>query len=178
MNKPSEKPQVKLSLGNMGFPDRSLSIPAELYGKIHLNMPILCVDTVVSSDGKIFLVRRANEPEKGKWWFPGGRVVRGESLIGASKRITRGEAGISVGKPQYLGHDETIFDADPFGHGQGTHTVNFVYAAHVAELALFNVILDNNHTAYKTFKFQEIYESDMHPYVKKFTAAAEGVFCR
>jgi colanic acid biosynthesis protein WcaH len=157
---------------------RKADIPVKLYSQIHQLIPIVCVDTVVCSDGKIFLVSRANEPEKGQWWFPGGRVLRDEPLKSAAQRIVKGEAGISVNQVRYLGYDETIFDKDPFQHGRGTHTVNFVFTARAPELALFHVMLDDNHTAYSTFSFEEIYTSNMHPYVKKFTALAEGVFRR
>lgn len=158
--------------------DLRLDIPSELYSRIHQLMPIVCVDTVVFSDGKIFLVSRADEPEKGQWWFPGGRIIRDERLSAASQRITKGETGIDINRIQYLGYDETAFSTDPFGHGCGTHTVNFVFSARAAELALFNIILDDNHVTYSTFSFEEIYQSNMHPYIKKFTALAEGVFRR
>ena len=38
-------------------------------------MPIPCVDLlVVNNAGNILLAKRQNEPAKGQWWFPGGRV--------------------------------------------------------------------------------------------------------
>jgi colanic acid biosynthesis protein WcaH len=156
--------------------NRRINIPVELYNQIHQLMPIVCVDTVVYADNKIFLVSRANEPEQGQWWFPGGRVLKNERLSRASHRIVKNEAGIDISHIKCLGHDETMFNTDPFGHGLGTHTVNFVFTAVVSELALFHVALDNHHTAYSMFSFEEIYCSDMHPYVKRFTALAEGVF--
>ena len=164
------KATSKVILGQMH------EIPSGLYSQFHEKMPIICVDIVVNADDKILLVKRANEPEKGRWWFPGGRLLRGESLRAAAGRITKTEIGVTIMRPEYLGHGETVFETDPFGHNRGTHTVNFVFAARANALALMSVLLDANHIAYSTFTFEEIYGSNMHPYIKKFTALSEGVF--
>jgi colanic acid biosynthesis protein WcaH len=153
------------------------TIPTADWVKIHRTMPIICVDCVISVEDKILLVKRKREPMKGSWWFPGGRLLRGERLSQAVSRIVKGEININLsGKPVLLGHDETEFEADPFGHGEGTHTVNFVYASKATMLSIMRVVLDENHIAHSTFTFEEIYGSNMHPYVKRFTALAEGVF--
>lgn len=153
------------------------NIPAEEYAKIHKWMPIICVDCVISVEGKILLVKRKQEPMKGSWWFPGGRLYRGERLYQAVDRIVREEISVDLSSsPVLLGHDETEFEADPFGHNQGTHTVNFVYASRATTLSIMRIILDDNHIAHSTFTFEEIYRSNMHPYVKRFTALAEGIF--
>lgn len=112
---------------------------------------------------------------KGQWWFPGGRLCRNEKLKDAVKRIVKGETSLSVCRTTLLGFDETEFEMDPFGHGQGTHTVNFVYATNASEMELMRIVLDENHTAHSLFTYEEIYASAMHPYVKRFTALAEGV---
>jgi colanic acid biosynthesis protein WcaH len=38
------------------------------------SVPIISVDLVVSRDGGVVLGRRTNEPAKGDWVVPGGRV--------------------------------------------------------------------------------------------------------
>jgi hypothetical protein len=110
-------------------------------------MPIICVDIVVNTNDRILLVKRDKEPEK--------------------------ETGISVVEPYCLGYDETIFDADPFGHDKGTHTINFVFAAKAPTLK--QIALDANHVACSVFTPEEIYGSGVHSYIKKFTSL-EGVF--
>ena len=154
------------------------NIPDELYAKIHESMPIICVDCVVACDNKILLVKRKREPMKGSWWFPGGRLLRDEKLQLAVHRIVKGETHLSISKPVLLGFDETEFDMDPFNHGCGTHTVNFVYASNASEMEMMRIVLDDDHVAHSMFTFEEIYTSGMHPYVKKFTALAEGVLRR
>ena len=152
------------------------NIPTEMYSMIHKTMPIVCVDCIVYVDNKILMIKRTQEPMSGAWWFPGGRLMRNESLKSAAARVVKGETGINISRTIYIGHDETEFRTDPFGHGQGTHTVNFVYASNASELAVMRVVLDDNHIAHSLFTHDEIYKSNMHPYIKRFAALSEGVF--
>jgi ADP-ribose pyrophosphatase YjhB (NUDIX family) len=58
--------------------------------------PKVAVGTIVALDGRILLLRRANQPSYGKWVFPGGFVDRGESLEDAAVRETREETNLDV----------------------------------------------------------------------------------
>lgn len=55
-------------------------ITLKLYKTFHQLMPIACVDLVIKSDYGILLGKRRNKPAQGKWWFMGGRVLKGETL--------------------------------------------------------------------------------------------------
>lgn len=156
-----------------------MEIPRQQYVDIHRLMPIICVDCVVLVDNKILMVKRKYDPMKNAWWFPGGRLYRGEKLRCAVGRIVKKETNIDLrGTPVLLGHGETEFVEDPFGHNQGTHTVNFVYASTISELSLMGVALDDHHITYSTFDFEEVYSGNMHPYIKRFVALAEGALKR
>jgi len=119
-------------------------IPRELYAQFHAAMPILCVDVLVIHAGKVLLLKRAIEPEKGKWWLPGGRLLRGESLRSAVIRIVRDEAGLKAEPLSIITHLEYQSAADPFGHGRGTCTVSVVYSCGILGGKLR---FDRNHTA-------------------------------
>lgn len=151
-------------------------IPESLYAEIHRQMPIVCVDIIVRCGDGIVLIERDCEPARGEWWFCGGRVFKGENLQEAAQRIVSREAGLTIQNCILLGHGQTQFDADPFGHGEGTHTINFVFCTQVPEIDFLKLTLDDNHTDYRIFKLPEIYASDMHPYIKRFTGMAESVF--
>lgn len=151
------------------------NLPEGFYSEVHKTMPIICVDVVVSNGTEVLLIKRDREPEKGTWWFPGGRLLKSETLRKAATRIVKNETNLEIQQLTYLGLAETQFSEDPFGHGQGTHTINAVYLGRARETSIFNLILDDLHIAHEWIPFAEIYGMDYHPYVKRYAAFAEGV---
>ncbi|HWL37422.1 MAG TPA: NUDIX hydrolase [Frankiaceae bacterium] len=56
-----------------------------------------CAGAVVrDSEGRVLLVLRANEPSRGLWSVPGGRIEAGESARDAAAREVREETGLDV----------------------------------------------------------------------------------
>lgn len=58
--------------------------------------PVPAVAAVMVKDGMILLIKRGNEPSKGKWSVPGGSVEPGETLVEAVKREVREETGLKT----------------------------------------------------------------------------------
>ena len=65
--------------------------------------PKLAAGSVVELDGRIVLLRRGIEPQKGKWVVPGGYVDRGEAVEAAALRETEEECGIKTRIKNLLG---------------------------------------------------------------------------
>lgn len=82
--------------------------------------PKLAACTITLVDGGIVLLRRAIEPQRGKWVFPGGYVDRGESVLDAAVRETYEEVGLRVSVTGILDVYST----------PGEAVVVVVYAAH------------------------------------------------
>lgn len=87
--------------------------------------PQLAVSAGIFRDGKILLVRRAREPSKGVYTFPGGRVEFGESLTEALAREVREETGLVIEIAGLIGYREAL-PARTGGHG---HFVVLPFAA-------------------------------------------------
>lgn len=86
----------------------------EIYREIIKTMPIPCVDLLVTDrDGRILMVKRKNEPVKGQWWFPGGRVFYKELRIEAAKRKLKEECGLEAVSIKEMGTFDLIFDDQP-----------------------------------------------------------------
>lgn len=59
--------------------------------------PIAAVGAVIRNDrGEIVLIRRGQEPRRGEWSIPGGRLEWGESVRDAIVREVREETGLEV----------------------------------------------------------------------------------
>ena len=90
-------------------------------GFVAYSNPRLAAGAIAMVDGGIVLLKRANEPQKGRWVFPGGFVERGEEVAAAAIRETLEEVRLRVGLTG-------ILDAYSF---PGQDVVIVVYAAHV-----------------------------------------------
>ena len=89
----------------------------------------VAVSCAVLRDGAVLLVKRGNEPAKGRWAFPGGRLNPGETMAQGVAREVLEESGIAIGPPRFLMHYETIGrDGDAITH-------HFVIAVHAADAA-------------------------------------------
>lgn len=55
--------------------------------------PLVAIDLIVRSEEKVLLGRRTNEPAKGFFFVPGGRIFKGETARTAFQRITLAELG-------------------------------------------------------------------------------------
>jgi len=115
-------------------------IPETIYTQIVHIMPIPCVDLLVEDEnGKILLIKRANEPAKGYWWFPGGRIHYLESREQAAKRKLKEECGFSAFQIHEWGTYDVILDMP--GSTNPRHGVTTLYHVYVRQQG--DVILDD-----------------------------------
>lgn len=135
-------------------------LPGEIYGAMVRDCIVCCCDIVLVrynrelKQKECLLVERASEPAKGLWWWPGGRILKGETFFDAAQRKATQETGISGVEPlQVLGVWNTFF---PTSHWdteteKGTQTVNCVVLVEVkgASSSGATVTLDNQSEQYK-----------------------------
>lgn len=100
----------------------------EEYRRFLSTMPIVCVDCLVLNErGEFLLVRRENEPLKGEFWLPGGRVHKGERLADAVYRKMRQEIGVDVDILENVGFFEEFYEKTKENAEGGVHSISFVY---------------------------------------------------
>jgi|TARA_B100000315_G_C14216962_1_gene424681 colanic acid biosynthesis protein WcaH len=143
-------------------------IPTEEYREILEKLAIPCVDVFVENDsGEVLMIKRDNEPAKGQWWLPGGRIFKRETIKDAAIRKIREEVGLELSDVAIVGAYETIFDEGPFGIETGTHSVNVLVKGSVKS---FDTMKTNgDHSGAKFFK--DIQE-DWHSYLREGIADA------
>jgi 8-oxo-dGTP diphosphatase len=72
--------------------------------------PTVAVGAVVVNDGALLMVQRAQDPGRGLWSIPGGRVERGEYLADALAREVKEETDLDVEIGDLLGIAEVVGD--------------------------------------------------------------------
>jgi len=135
-------------------------IPQDLYNQIISNVPIACVDVAIVHDGSVLLVKRTDDPAKGQWWLPGGRVLKGEFMRMAALRKAKEEVGIKCVVGPILHTAETIFPDGPCGIP--VHSINSCFFMYPMEKV--NIKLDNHQSE---FKWISKMDDNLHPYVKR-----------
>lgn len=135
-------------------------IPDEEWATIVENVPIVSVDLVVECPEGIVLGKRANEPAKGEWFVPGGRVRKGERLEETVHRIAQEELNIDIEIQESLGTFQHFYETSEVGREK--HYV--AHGFHVwTETADFD--LDEQHADVDVF---EIVPSNLHKYVQMY----------
>lgn len=139
-------------------------IPRALYRKIHQVLPIVTVDLVVKNGGDFLLVKRKNNPKANVWYFPGGRVLKGERLKETAKRKLKEETGISGKNLKLLGvHDHFYNPEASYFKGFASHVVAVVFEVEVGRKA--RVVLDAQSSDFKWFRK---IKANSDYYLKKF----------
>lgn len=70
--------------------------------------PFVGTGVAIVDGDEILLIKRANEPGKGLWAVPGGKVERGESLAEAATREVKEETGLLIELDEVVWVGESI----------------------------------------------------------------------
>ena len=65
-------------------------------GRIHFTDPKVAVGVLIEDAGRLLLIKRGNDPERGKWSMPAGFVDGGEDPARAAEREALEETGLRV----------------------------------------------------------------------------------
>ena len=119
-------------------------IENKLYEKIKKIMPIPCVDlVVVNNKNEVLMLKRANDPKNGEWWFPGGRVHFGETREEAVYRKLKQECGLTTDRAIEIGTNDLILrNSDD----SLSHAITTVFKVEIKEN---EVLLDSQSIEYK-----------------------------
>jgi ADP-ribose pyrophosphatase YjhB (NUDIX family) len=122
-----------------------------IYDQIIKLMPIPSVEAVIVIDGSLLFLRRKNDPAMGQWWFPGGRIHRGESFEETLHREVKEETGLEIESYLFIKAYSRVFPE--------RHDITIVYLCKCKES---KIEIDSEHSEYKLFK--KVPEG-LHPYL-------------
>ena len=132
---------------------KSRGIPSSLYDRIVKNMPIPTVEALIIRNSSLLFLRRNNSPAKGQWWFPGGRIRKGESLEDTLFRSVREETGLEVIRHKLVTVYSRVFPE--------RHDIAMVF---LCECRGEVITLDSQHSEYRFFKKVP---TNIHPHLKQ-----------
>ena len=140
-------------------------LSAAAYRSIVATMPIATVDAVVVWRGSFLLGRRNKKPAQGRWWVPGGRILKGETQQKALARKLREETGLSIKSSSFIGAFDALF---PDSHwGVAAHCIKLLYL--VQPRSITKLQTDAQHGEFRWFKK---IDPSWHPYLKQQLLAA------
>ena len=88
-------------------------LPRQEFLAVVKTTPLVSLDLLVQDrQGRVLLGMRKNEPARGFWFVPGGRIMKDEALAAAFERILDAELGLRACLPA------TSFATDRAGEGR------------------------------------------------------------
>ncbi|KAA3667473.1 GDP-mannose mannosyl hydrolase [Pectobacterium carotovorum subsp. carotovorum] len=134
------------------------------------NTPLISIDImVVNSDEDILLGKRKNQPAKGYWFVPGGRILKSETLEGAFARLTHDELGtvIPFDQAEFQGVYEHFYENSYLDDNISTHYVVLLYKVKIREKSMSYP--QEQHQEYIWLSREEItINEEVHSYTKNY----------
>ena len=127
-------------------------IPEQEYQNIIKNTIIICVDGLIKHNNRILLIKRNNEPAIDQYWFPGGRIVKKETIKQAALRKANEEVNLDCDFVEIVSIEETFFE----GAGKmidDVHTINICCLLNPKSIK--DLKLDKLHSEYKWVTIEE-----------------------
>lgn len=135
------------------------------------NTPLISVDLCIVNEGKILLGKRKNDPLKGIFFTPGGRILKNEAHFDCLKRIAKSELGLIINKKKFylMGVWDHFYENSIFGEEISTHYVNLPYFIHYEKKP--PILLDYQHDCFKWFNLKDVANGkDFHEYIKCYAS--------
>ena len=124
--------------------------------------PLVSIDLVIrDTSNKILLGLRTNEPAKGCYFVPGGRILKDERLNSAFTRILKAETSflIPIAEAHFIGVYEHFYEVNFFNEpGFGTHYVVLAYGLQIGSTSKLRA--DAQHSEYVWWEERKILASD------------------
>ncbi|MXR50436.1 NUDIX domain-containing protein [Halovenus sp. WSH3] len=144
-------------------------VPDEAWETIVRNVPIVSVDLIVRTESGIVLGKRQNEPAKGEWFIPGGRVLKNETRTEAVHRIAKHELGVEVDVIESLGAFEHIYDTAEI---EGVESKHYLANGYVVDPKTEQFQPDDQHADFQVFTSPP---ESLHPNVTAYIEEASSL---
>jgi len=136
------------------------------------NTPLVSIDLCFVFEGQILLGKRKNEPLKGEWFTPGGRIYKNEAWQNALRRVGELELGLSdvpVEKFKLMGLWDHFYRNSVVDQDISTHYVNLPHYIVVKSRPLLTT--DDQHSDFQWFDLSMVSgNQNFYPYVRNYAS--------
>ncbi|MCI0747363.1 MAG: GDP-mannose mannosyl hydrolase [Verrucomicrobia subdivision 3 bacterium] len=136
--------------------------------------PLVSIDLIVRRrDGAVLLGKRTNEPAKGCWFVPGGRICKDERIEAAFRRICVAELGreFNVNNARFMGVFEHFYPTN-FAEQAGISTHYIVLAHELNSIDLPDQLPADQHGEYRWFDTKTLLATaEIHAHTKAYFMA-------
>ena len=136
------------------------------------NTPLVSIDLCLVCKDQLLLGRRNNEPLKGRWFTPGGRIHKNESWQAALKRIALTELGLSaenLDDVELMGVWDHFYSNSVVDEGMSTHYVNLPHFCRFKSKPV--LLADDQHDYLDWFDIDKVASDEgFHSYVRNYAA--------
>jgi len=136
------------------------------------NTPLVSIDICLVHDNKMLLGKRNNEPLRGKWFTPGGRILKNESWQDCLRRVAQSELGLNVTDTReftLMGIWDHFYPNSAVEKDVSTHYVNLPHYCYLKEQP--NLLTDEQHDNLAWFDLEEIKDTEnFHDYMQSYSS--------
>lgn len=151
---------------------RDMKLEQGEFLKVVQAAPLVSIDVIARDRlNRVLLGKRINEPAKGTFFTPGGRIRKNQTILEAILALGESELGLrlSPASAKLLGAYDHIYASNFAGvEGIGTHYVVLGYEFTLDEIELGALPLDQHSQWIMLHEAELLARDDVHENVKKF----------
>lgn len=133
------------------------------------NTPLVSIDILIVFNKKLLMGKRNNEPLRGSWFTPGGRIFKNEHFQDAFNRIANDELGLNLNYEDFniMGIWDHFYKESKFDN-VSTHYVNLPHFSIFDECP--EIILDKQHSEYDWKPLKNVASNSyrFHKYMQEY----------
>ena len=124
--------------------------------------PLVSIDLCLVYEGRLLMGFRQNQPLKGQWFTPGGRLLKDERWQDGLARIAKTELGLSVKSDDFelMGVWDHFYENSAIGECVSTHYVNLPHVSYLESQPQLS--LDAQHESFRWFDLAAITKDLSH----------------
>ena len=132
-------------------------LDANTFKAIINNTPLVSIDLCLVCDGQVLLGKRTNEPLKGEWFTPGGRILKNEPWQECMSRVACSELGLVIEDlPSFtlMGVWDHFYENSVMDENISTHYVNLPHCCILEQRP--SISLDHQHNDLRWFDLGKV----------------------